>query len=190
VAVSGGWGELRATLALAHEANAPDAYMRHYQTGGVFDYYVRGLLKLQAVPWLLAAAFSGWLLVRGASAVVEARSRGALTAAAIHLVTFCAVAFAYDSKNIRFLSPVYPAVALLAAASLGAVHAAFARRGQRAGVAAAVALAALVTVSCALDARRFHHYFIEDEIQDLATPWFTQADAQDRADRAAEDGGR
>jgi 4-amino-4-deoxy-L-arabinose transferase-like glycosyltransferase len=189
VAVSGGWSELRTTLALAREANAPDEYMRHYQTGGVFDYYVRGLLKLQAVPWLLAAGFTCWLAVKPKPAAPGPRARRALTTAAIQLVTFCGVACSYSSKNIRFLSPVYPAVALLAAAALPALQAAAARHGRRAGVAAAVALAVLVTVSCALDVRRFHHYFIEDEIQDLATPWFTQADAQDRADRAAADAG-
>lgn len=193
VAASGGWAELRTTLALSGEALAPDQYLREYQTGGVLDYYVRGLLKLQPFPWLLGGAFAALALLRPrslAGAFPAARSRRALVATAAHLVLFCAVAFSYASKNMRFLSPVYPAVALLAAAALRAAHAWAAGRGRRAGVFAAGALATVVLLSAGRDVRCFRHYFVEDEIQDLATPWFTQADAQDRAERAREDAGR
>jgi hypothetical protein len=191
VLVSGGWGELRTTLALAREANAPDEYMRRYQTGGVLDYYVRGLLKLQPVPWLLGAPFAALALARPgalAAAFPAARSRRALLVLAGYLALFCAVAFSYDSKNMRFLSPVYPVVALLAAAAVRVLWSAVrARAGRVAGLAAAALLALAMAASAARDVRCFRHYFIEDEIQDLATPWFIQADVQDRKDRAAED---
>jgi 4-amino-4-deoxy-L-arabinose transferase-like glycosyltransferase len=189
VLASGGWSELRTTLELGRVANAPDEYLRQYQTGGVLDYYGRGLLKLQPVPWLLAFAFAAFALARPSALGRDfpgPRSRRALLAIALHLALFCAVAFSYASKNMRFLSPVFPAVALLAAAALRGLHAAAGRRGRVAGAVAAAALAALVVLSAVRDVRCFRHYFVEDEIQDLATPWFTQADAQDRADRAAE----
>ena len=190
VIVSGGWAELRTTLVLAREANAPDDYLRHYQTGGVLDYYARGLLLLQPVPWLLAFGFAALVLVRTRvlAASSDARSRRVLQALAVHLAVFSTVAFSYWSKNMRFLSPIYPAVAILAAAALAATHSAARSRGRRTGAVAAAALALAVMASSARDLRCFRHYFIEDEVQDLATPWFTQVDAQDRVERAGENG--
>lgn len=202
VAVSGGFGELKTTLDIAKVVNAPDEYLRQYQTGGVFDYYGRGLAILQPLPWLLAYAFAAWALlvpralgaacVRGGDgdARAYADATRALRVTALHLATFSAVAFSYSSKNLRFLSPVYPAVALLAAGALAAAaRAVRTRGGARAGALATAALAGLVIASCARDLAVFRHYFVEDEVQDLATPWFPQVDAQDRLERERDDAG-
>jgi hypothetical protein len=190
VAVCGGWSELHTTLELAKVANAPDDYLRHYQTGGVLDYYGRGLAILQPLPWLLAYVFAAWAIVapRGLpTRSPDGEGRRTLRVVALHLATFSAVAFSYASKNLRFLSPVYPAVAILAAGALaGAVRAARARGGTRAAWIAAATLACIVLASGVRDLAVFQHYFVEDEVQDLATPWFTQVDTQDRLERARE----
>jgi hypothetical protein len=42
---------------------------------------------------------------------------------------------------------------------------------------AVAVVAGLLLFAAWSDARRFDHYFNEIQIQDLATPWFTKADA-------------
>ena len=178
VAVSGGWGELRRTLELSREALAPDDYLRKYQMGGV-GYYVTGLRILQPVPFLLGALGAALAVLRApflAPGGAAPRARGTLVALGWLVLGFGAVAFSYYSKNLRFLSPIYAPTFLLAAALVAA-----AVGWVRAHAPRAVALAVVVAVvlalgaSAALDARRFDHWFNELEMQDLATPWYTQA---------------
>ncbi|HEV2106416.1 MAG TPA: hypothetical protein VGU27_11885, partial [Candidatus Eisenbacteria bacterium] len=116
-----------------------------------------------------------------AGPAVPPRTRAATLALAGYALGFCAVAFGYFSKNMRFLSPVFAPVYLLAGALVVAVLGRLRARVPRRAFAAAVAATALaLAASAALDLRRFDHYFNEMQIQDLATPWFQQADADDR----------
>ena len=179
VAVSGGWAELRRTLELSREALAPDDYLRKYQMGGV-GYYVTGLRILQPVPFLLGALGAVLAVLRVpflVSGLSAPRARGALVALGWLVLGFGAVAFSYYSKNLRFLSPIYAPVCLLAAALVGSGLAALrARVPRRVAWVAVVVVALAFAGSALLDARRFDHYFNELQMQDLATPWFTQAD--------------
>jgi drug/metabolite transporter (DMT)-like permease len=147
--------------------------------GGV-GYYLTGLRILQPVPFLLGAmgAVLAVLRVPFAPPGAEAsRSRGALAALGGIVLGFGAVAFSYYSKNLRFLSPIYAPVCLLAAALVVSALASLRARAPRpvAWVGVAVVVLALAA-SAVLDVRRFDHYFNELQMQDLATPWFTQAD--------------
>jgi hypothetical protein len=182
VAIAGGPGELRHVLELAREANAPDEYMRHYQSGGP-GYYLVGLGLLQPVPFalgsvamLLALARPAWL----APGPGRATGRASLVAIAALVAGFAAVAFAYSSKNMRFLSPIYGPVFLLAAALVHSLVGAVRSRVPRAaGIVLAAVAAVALAGSAALDLRRFDHYFNELQIQDLATPWFTETTGSD-----------
>jgi hypothetical protein len=183
VAVSGGWTELHRTLELSREALAPDDYLRKYQMGGV-GYYVTGLRILQPVPFLLGALGAVLAVLRVpfmASGVATPRARGALVALGWLVLGFGAVAFSYYSKNLRFLSPIYAPVCLLAAALVWSGLASLRARAPRpVALAGAIAVVIALTASAVLDARRFDHYFNELQMQDLATPWFTQADQADK----------
>ena len=183
VAVSGGWAELRRTLELSREALAPDDYLRRYQTGGV-GYYVTGLRILQPVPFLLGTLGAA-LAVTGVPFAVSGRparrARGSLVALGWLVLGFGAVAFSYYSKNLRFLSPIYAPVCLLAAALVGSgVSALRARAPRPVALAGVIAVVLALVASAVLDARRFEHYFNELQMQDLATPWFTQADRAEK----------
>jgi hypothetical protein len=193
VAISGGPRELAHLLALAREANAPDEYMRQYQSGGP-GYYLTGLRLLQPVPFALGAAATLLALVHPAWLAPcpgRGHERAALRVLAVLVSGFSLVAFAYASKNMRFLSPLFAPVALLGAslvvAGLGRARA---RLPRAAGLAIALVVAGALGASAVRDYRRFDHYFNEMEIQDLATPWFLQADAQEARDAAAPDSGR
>jgi 4-amino-4-deoxy-L-arabinose transferase-like glycosyltransferase len=183
VAVSGGWAELRRTLELGREALAPDDYLRKYQMGGV-GYYVTGLRILQPVPFLLGALGAALAVLRvpfAAPGEAGPRARGALAALGWLVLGFGAVSFSYYSKNLRFLSPIYAPVCLLAAALVGSSLAALRVRAPRpVALAGVIAVVIALAASAVLDVRRFDHYFNELQIQDLATPWFTQADQDDR----------
>jgi 4-amino-4-deoxy-L-arabinose transferase-like glycosyltransferase len=183
VRVSGGWSELQRTLALSREANAPDDYMRNYQTGGV-GYYVTGLRLLQPVPFLLGACGALLAVLRAPflrSRLARPRPGRVLAALGWLVVGFCAVSFSYYSKNMRFLSPIFAAVALLAATLVQAGFSSLRDRVPRPlAVACAWALALALSASALLDARRFDHYFNELQMQDLATPWFTHADQEEK----------
>jgi hypothetical protein len=178
VAVSGGWGELRRTLALSGEAMAPDEYLRRYQMGGI-GYYPTGLAILQPVPFLLGTLGAVLALLRPRRlASLAARPAAGRTLAALGALAlgFGAVAFGYFSKNMRFLSPIYAPVGLLAASvAWDAIAHLRARAPRRVALAGTIAIAVALAGSAALDARRFDHYFNELQIQDLATPWFTRA---------------
>lgn len=179
VAVSGGWAELRRTIELSRTANAPDDYLRHYQSGGV-GYYLTGLWLLQPVPFLLGALGAALAVLRAPflSAYADRpRARRALVALGWLVAGFAAVAFSWPSKNMRFLSPIYAPACLLAASTVWAGVGFLRARAPRAlALAGIVTLATALSASAALDARRFDHYFNDLEIQDLATPWFTHAD--------------
>jgi len=180
VGVSGGWAELRRTLEMSREALAPDDYLRHYQTGGV-GYYLTGLRLLQPVLFLLGALGAVLAVLRApflSARLPRLAARGALAALGGLALAFGAVAFSYYSKNLRFLSPIFAPVALLAAGvAWGCGAFLWERAPRRLALAGIVAIALALATSAVLDVRRFDHYFNELEIQDLATPWFTQADA-------------
>src|SRR5206468_2282473 len=75
-------------------------------------------------------------------------------------------------KNLRFLSPIYAAVALLAAAT---VRAGLARLRARlpAGIArrATAGVAILLVASLGMDLLRFQEQFVRRDVLDLVTPW-------------------
>jgi 4-amino-4-deoxy-L-arabinose transferase-like glycosyltransferase len=170
----GGWEPLRATAARFGEASIVNDYMRRYQTGGP-DYYVRGLGLLQPVAMALGLA---------AAVLVPARSRllrgiGAIDSAlpilAGLVLVFIAAAFGYSQKNLRFLSPIYAPLCLLAAGLVVAgamwiqsrVRAVIFRRWV-------VALVLGLVTIAVTDHRRFQKHFVERGVPDLATPWFTE----------------
>jgi hypothetical protein len=178
--LGGGWSATRHVYELAREYTAPDDYMREYQSGGM-GYYVTGLKILQPLPWLLGYAGAALALARPrllARPWAHPGAARALFALGVYVGGFSAVSFAYFSKNMRFLSPIYAPVALLAAALIAAALSGLRARLPRPAYVLAVALATLTLMGFAVrDALRFDHYFNEIQIQDLATPWFTKADA-------------
>jgi 4-amino-4-deoxy-L-arabinose transferase-like glycosyltransferase len=180
VALCGGLGQARELLAMTPAAWAPDAYLREYQTGGV-GYYVTGLRILQPLPWLLGCVAAA-LAVGGApwlGGPWNAASGGrALRVLGGYVLIFLIVSCVYSSKNMRFLSPIYSPVAMLAASLVR--HALTWLRARVPLVAwrgAAALTAGLLLFAAWSDAKRFDHYFNDLQIQDLATPWFTKADA-------------
>ena len=77
--------------------------------------------------------------------------------------------------------PLYAPVAILAATLVVATARAAKRRlSARAWRAALIVGVLLLAGSAFADAARFEHYFRKLQIQDLATPWFTQANARER----------
>jgi hypothetical protein len=173
----GGIEQVSAAFARAASGSHMNDYMRRYQTGGP-GYYARGLGLLQPLPvalGLLAAALAvpwAWPLRPAWSTT---RARTALQSLGGFMLAFVAIALAYPQKNMRFLSPLYAPIALLAAALVWAAIATLRARlpatAYRIGV--AVIAAALVAAAVA-DHQRFVEYFITRGIPDLATPWLTQ----------------
>ncbi len=186
IAVAGGWTELRHTLEIGREALAPDDYMRQYQSGGP-GYYLVGMRILQPLPFLLGGLGMLLALVRPAwlaSGASRPRAAEVLRVLGALVAVFAGVSFAYFSKNLRFLSPIYAPVALLAAALLMAGLARVRARGPRRLAWAATALVVLALGASAVrDVACFDHYFNRWGVQDLATPWFTQVDAREHAGR-------
>jgi hypothetical protein len=75
---------------------------------------------------------------------------------------------------MRFLSPIYPALEVLAAALLvQALAAARARVPKRAFRNVLVAVVAALALSAVGEQLRFEKYFVAREIPDLTTPWLT-----------------
>ena len=180
IAVNGGWRELRTTMDLVREPDGGDEYDRHYQTGGV-GYYLTGMRILQPQLFLLGyvAAALALFWPRGPLArIASPRARSTLTVLAVYLAVFSAISFSFPSKNLRFLSPIFGACALLAASLVvGSARAILARAApSRARIGVAVLVIALAALAVR-DVTRFHFYFIENELQDLATPWFTEVDS-------------
>ena len=181
----GGLENARELIRLTPARWAPDDYIRHYQSGGP-GYYVVGLAILHPLPWLLGVSAA---LVALAGVPWTPSSPGGQDTVvqrvlALMIVVFLGVSCSYASKNMRFLSPVYPwmavAAAVLVMRAAGAVIARLDRAHQRWGWAAVIALSLVMATG---DALRFRHYFVDRWIQDLATPWFTETDAADRAGR-------
>ena len=178
--LSGGGAPWIAALGHAGSAVAGNDYVRRYQTGSAL-YYARGLAILQPVPWLLGTA--GALLVAARAPFMRAGwprpgALAALAVAAWFTLIFGALACVYQQKNLRFLSPVYAPVALLAAALVRSGLAWLGGRlSPRLGrVMVAVATIVLVA-SLYADLRRFADFFLRRDLPDLATPWFTGGSA-------------
>ena len=179
--------------ALEHMARGVEAndYVRRYQTGSGL-YYARGLALLQPLPWLLGIAGAVVIATRGAwAAAGRPRGSGApkparggrpgrdrkraavvLGASAWFALIGLGAACLYRQKNLRFLSPIYAAVALLAAAT---VRAGLARLRARlpAGIArrATAGVAILLVASLGMDLLRFQEQFVRRDVLDLVTPW-------------------
>jgi len=180
IALCGGLAPARELLRMTPEAWAPDDYLREYQTGGV-GYYVTGLRILQPIPWLLGCVAALLAIVRAPwmrGPWRAAAGERVLRLLGGYVLAFLAVSCAYSSKNMRFLSPIYAPVALLAAAVVHGKLGWLRGRVPSAAWRGAVGLTVAVLLFAAWrDARRFDHYFNQIQIQDLATPWFTKADA-------------
>jgi hypothetical protein len=152
--------------------------MRTYQSGGP-GYYARGLLALQPLPVALGLLGAVAVALRAPAlrAALEApRARVALATLAAFTLAFAALALAWPQKNLRFLSPIYAPLDLLAGAvvvaALRRVRARLPAPAFRFGV--AVIAVALLGLALA-DQQRFVELFIRRGIPDLATPWFVAA---------------
>jgi 4-amino-4-deoxy-L-arabinose transferase-like glycosyltransferase len=172
VVAAGGLEPLR--LALAHQqvAGRTNPYVLKYQIGGP-ELYLRGYAILQPVPIFLglaAALVLPWWRWRDANAT----RAGVQRVLAAFAVGFFAIALALPSKSMRFLSPIYPALEVLAAALLvQALAAARARVPKRAFRNVLVAVVAALALSAVGEQLRFEKYFVTREIPDLTTPWLT-----------------
>jgi hypothetical protein len=179
----GGVEPLRAALVRLFGGGA-NAYMREYQSGGP-AYYPRGLAAVQPVAMALGFAAAAIAVARPAWLAPAAgltgraddarRTAAALRALGAFALAFALVAALWSQKNLRFLSPIYAPLFLLA----GALAASLAvRLGGRAGSGRARAVAwavAIVLLAVAVaDERRFVELFVRRGIPDLATPWFTR----------------
>jgi 4-amino-4-deoxy-L-arabinose transferase-like glycosyltransferase len=180
VAVNGGWRELRTTMELIREPDGGDEYDRHYQTGGV-GYYLTGMRILQPQLFLLGyvAAALALFWPRGPLArIVSPQARSTLIVLAVYLAVFSAIAFSFPSKNLRFLSPIFATCALLGASLIqSGARVILARSGGLRGRIGIAVIAIALVALAARDVTRFHFYFIENELQDLATPWFIEVDS-------------
>jgi 4-amino-4-deoxy-L-arabinose transferase-like glycosyltransferase len=174
---SGGLESLRRTYEMWKLVNVPNEYMRKYQMGSP-AYYAVGLGILNAVPFALGLASAILIALRAPFMRSPWRHRDAaelLGALAWFVLAYGLIACIYSQKNLRFLSPIYVPVFILAAALVRAAVAVLRRHLPTIafrGVVAAVAV--VLAVSAAADLGRFHHWFIEREVADLATPWFTK----------------
>ncbi len=173
----GGLEPLRATFARVAAAGQGNEYMRKYQAGGP-GYYARGLMALEPVPVVLGLLAALAVALRRAPwrAATPARTRATLAALAAFTLAFTTVAVLWPQKNLRFLSPVYPALDLLAGAAVVAALEAARARLPAPAHRLVVALVAVALVAVALvEQQRFVELFLRRGIPDLATPWFTAA---------------
>jgi hypothetical protein len=176
---SGGFAPWWKAFTFATRAVASNEYVREYQTGSAL-YYARGLAILQPLPWLLGIV-AALLVVARAPFLRSGWSRpgsgSALQSVAWYTLAFLLVACFYPQKNMRFLSPIYAPVALLAAVMIRAAWewtgARLATRGRNPLRIATALGALLLLLSLGADVRRFADLFLRREIPDLATPWFT-----------------
>ncbi len=175
---SGGLSPLRATFARATAAESGNAYMQEFQRGGPM-YYVIGFARTQPLPTML-----GFMAALAALGIPTLRrrlpapwARSTVVALAVLVVAYTALALVYPQKNLRFLSPIFAPLALLAAwLAWTALDMLRTTLPPRAFVAALVATSLLLAASAAFEQQRFAHYFITHGVPDLATPWFTRAD--------------
>ena len=156
-------------------ATATNLYVRDFQTGSPL-YYVQGLAALQPVPFLLG--FAGALLVAIRTPFLRGRwdragADVALSSVAWMVLLVTGAACLYTQKNVRFLSPIYAPVALLAAAVVRTGLVAL-RERLPAGAfrVAATGVVLLVLLSAVADLNRFTELFLRRGVTDLATPWF------------------
>ena len=173
-AACGGVPPLVATFTRAAAAGATNAYMRTYQTGGP-GYYARGLLLLQPLPVVLGLVAASLAAARPRLVLPGARPAAVLALRALAWTTLVVLvaALAWPQKNLRFLSPIYAPLDLLAAALLwGALERA--RLPATARRIATTLVAAGLLVAAVADHGRFVELFERRGIPDLATPWFTR----------------
>jgi len=108
-------------------------------------------------------------------AVDRPRARTALVALAWFTILFAAVALAWPQKNMRFLSPIYAPLDLIAGAAVWTALEGVRSRLSPAAFRVVVALVATTLLGAAVaDHQRFVELFIRRGIPDLATPWFTR----------------
>jgi len=171
----GGWGPLVAAFQRLSDTSNVNAYMREYQSGGP-DYYVRGLALLQPLPMALGILAAAWIALRTLSRRGGANGGSGIGATTLAWLTlaFVVVALVYPQKNLRFLSPVYAPLDLLAASLVWTALSWVRSRRPAMARGAAMALALILLGSALADHRRFERDFIERQIPDLATPWFTR----------------
>jgi 4-amino-4-deoxy-L-arabinose transferase-like glycosyltransferase len=167
------WGALSAM----QRAAVHNKYVLQYQTGDV-RYYARGLALLQPLPMLLGFAGAAFALKPTAWLAGGLRGRAVPTALVtlgwMTLVLASAMT-ALPQKNLRFLSPIYPLLFLLAGALIvGAWRALAVRMTRPARAASATAIAVALIGAAWLDHARFVDYFVTRGIADLAVPWFTR----------------
>jgi hypothetical protein len=175
-AACGGIAPLAATFARA-AAGATNAYMREYQSGGP-GYYARGLLLLQPLPVVLGLLAAIVAAARPRLVLPAAHPSAALALRSLAWLTlaFLAAALAWPQKNLRFLSPIYAPLDLLAAALVwGALERARARLPAAARETGVALAGAALLVAAVADHQRFVELFERRGIPDLATPWFTHA---------------
>lgn len=174
----GGLEPLRATFARMAAASHGNEYMMKYQTGGP-GYYVRGLMALQPLPIILGllgavAVALRWPALRWSFKTPRAQT--ALATLAAFTLAFAALALVWPQKNLRFLSPIYAPLDLLAGAALWAALNARRWRLPAPALRIGVALVAVALLAAAIaDQQRFVELFLRRGIPDLATPWFTPA---------------
>lgn len=171
---SGGIGPLRLALANAESTRHTNPYMIQYLNGGP-SLYFKGFWLLQPLP-IFAGLLATLVLPfwRGASAATPA-ARGTQLALAALVVAYFVPALAYPSKNMRFLSPIYPALEVLAAALIvNAFDLLRPRVPARAFRFLALWLAALLALSALREQQHFEKYFVAGGVPDLATPWLTK----------------
>jgi len=177
-AACGGLEPFLATLARAASANPVTAYSRDYQSGGPL-YYARGLALLQPLPvalGLLSAALAAVRAPLMCRSWESPRARGTLLTLAWLALGVSSVALAWPLKNMRFLSPIYAPLDLLAASLLGSAMRWLRVRWPGTPFRVGVALGAAVLLAAAFaDHQRFVEFFIRRGIPDLATPWFLRA---------------
>ena len=154
----------------------PNVYLEKYQRGTI-AYYLVGLGLLDPLPWLLGV-LATLLIVARSPLVLDGwnrpTARPLLQSLGWFMLVFEVLAVIYPQKNLRFLAPLWPCTYLLAGALLGATLARVRAQATPSSVAAVAAvLGALLVVSSVLALRRFVHFFVDLQIGDLATPWFT-----------------
>ena len=174
VTACGGLEPLRVTFARAVAAEA-NPYMLKYQTGGP-GYYALGLALLWPLPsarGVLAAAAAAWRSALPRLGAWLPRAGLAPATLGWFTIAFAITALAYPQKNLRFLSPIYAPLALLAAWLVSSLMTGLRSRLPSPAYRVAVALVAIGLLAAAVaDHMRFVEYFVRRGIPDLAVPWF------------------
>ena len=176
VLACGGIAPVRESLSHLLVAGPRNEYLERFQRGTP-AYYLVGLGLLEPLPWLLGTLASVLALTR-TPFMLQGWNRPSGRPVLLLLAGFalCFEAFAafYPQKNMRFLSPLWPANAGLAGVFVIAALRAVRARAARATYGTALAATAvLLGVSAVVELQRFVHFFLELRIGDLATPWFT-----------------